>query len=85
MNASAHLEIVIEPGECWGRLLCEDSGAGACCLCVELCPEVFEKPFANRCARVRANSKFWKYADQIEEAVVQCPVNGIKVVRPTVG
>jgi len=68
----------IAPNACWGRIVGEDSGGGACQLCVEICPEVFEKPVANRCARIRSNVKLALYASRIRQAAEGCPVNAIE-------
>jgi len=68
----------IAPNACWGRIVGEDSGGGACQLCVEICPEVFEKPVANRCARIRSNVKLAPYASRIRQAAEGCPVNAIE-------
>ena len=69
----------IAPDACWGRIVGEDSGGSACQMCVEICPEVFEKPVANRCARVRSNAKLALYASRIRQAAEGCPVNAIEV------
>jgi ferredoxin len=73
------LTAAVEIGQCWGRVVSEDSGTGACDLCVQICPEVFEKPMANRCARVRAGVDLATYTDRVVRAARRCPVNAIHV------
>lgn len=75
------LRVVVEPGRCWGRIIGEDSDQGACRLCVEICPEVFEKPVANRCAHVPPGVDPVRYIAQILRAVEACPVNAIHFVK----
>ena len=71
--------VSIDPRSCWGRYVSEDSDTGACQVCVELCPGVFEKPVPNECARVRPEAEFERYSDLIAQAVRRCPVNGIRI------
>lgn len=71
--------VTIDPWSCWGQYVGEDSDAGACQVCVELCPAVFEKPAPDECARVRPNARLKQHSDLIVQAVSRCPVNGIRV------
>lgn len=71
--------VTIDPRSCWGQYIGEDSDAGACQVCVELCPAVFEKPAPDECARVRPNAIFEQHSDLIVQAARRCPVNGIRV------
>lgn len=73
--------VVIKPDRCWGRVVGEDSDQGACQLCVETCPEVFEKPLANRCAQVRPSIDTAQYVARIRQAVDACPVAAIHLVK----
>ena len=75
------LRVVVEPGRCWGSIIGEDSAQGACRLCVETCPEVFEKPLANRCAHVRPWVDPARYVAQILRAVEDCPVDAIHLLK----
>lgn len=79
---STALEILvsIEPGDCWGKIIGEDSGSGACDLCVQICPAVFEKPAPDQCARVRPNADVTGYAEQVRLAAQSCPVDAICVL-----
>ena len=69
----------IFPGRCWGSRICEDTGVGACQLCVDLCPEVFEKPIVNFTALVRPYVDLSSYEDQIRHVALCCPVEAIEV------
>ena len=69
----------IEPGSCWRRIVGEDRGDGACDLCVQICPAVFEKPTRGRCARVRVHADLAGHAEQVLRAVQGCPVDAIRV------
>ncbi|MBI4219587.1 MAG: ferredoxin [Chloroflexi bacterium] len=71
--------VSIDAGACWGRYVSEDSEIGACQVCVELCPAVFEKPVANECARVRPHARYENQAGLIALAAGRCPMNGIRV------
>jgi ferredoxin len=51
-------------------------------MCVEICPEVFEKPVANQCARVRSDANPALYVSRIREAAESCPVNAIEIQLP---
>lgn len=62
----------------------EDSGAGACQLCVELCPEVFEKPFHSSCARVRPDAVPALHMACVAEAARHCPVEAIRITKRAV-
>ncbi|MBI4164527.1 MAG: ferredoxin [Acidobacteria bacterium] len=73
------LQVLIEPGSCWGKNVAEDSGTGACQTCVEICPEVFEKPAPDRCARTRPGVNPRLYARLVFRAAQWCPVNAIRV------
>ena len=73
------MSVFIKPGSCWGRIVGEDSGSGACDLCVQICPAVFEKPTPGRCARVRTRADVAGHAEQILRAVQGCPVDAIRV------
>lgn len=75
------LRVVVEPGRCWGSIIGEDSDQGACRLCVETCPEVFEKPLANRCAHVRPGVDPGRHVAQILRTVEACPVDAIHLVK----
>lgn len=75
------LRVVVEPGRCWGSIIGEDSDQGACGLCVEICPEVFEKPLASRCAHVLPGVDPGRYVAQILRAVEACPVDAIHLVK----
>lgn len=75
------ISVFIESRRCWGRILGEDSGTGACDLCVQICPEVFEKPTPDRCARVRAQADAASHAAHVRRAAERCPVDAIRVVR----
>ena len=79
------LRVVVEPGRCWGSVIGEDSDQGACRLCVETCPDVFEKPLTNRCAHVRLGVDPGPYIAQVLQAVEACPVNAIHLVKDSVG
>lgn len=80
-KANFTLRVVVELGRCWGSIIGEDSDQGACRLCVETCPEIFEKPVAHRCARVRPGVDPGRFIAQVYHAVEDCPVNAIHVVR----
>ncbi len=73
--------VFIEPGECWGRIVGEDSDTGACQVCVEMCPEVFEKPGANRCARTRSDVDPAAYAGRVYQVAQCCPVDAIRITN----
>lgn len=75
------LQVVVETGRCWGRVIGEDSDQGACQLCVETCPEVFEKPLANRCAQVRPGIDAAQYVARIRKVAESCPVGAIHVEK----
>lgn len=77
------LQVVVEPDRCWGRVAGEDSDQGACQLCVETCPEVFEKLLANRCAEVRPGIDAAQYLARIRQALERCPVGAIHLVKNT--
>jgi ferredoxin len=51
-------------------------------MCVYICAEVFEKPVANRCARVRLGVNPTQYAAQVREAAEYCPVDAIRIAEP---
>ena len=74
------LHVSVEPGRCWGRIIGEDSDEGACRFCVDACPEVFEKPLPNQCARVRADVDPTQHVARVRQAVEICPVNAIFLV-----
>jgi ferredoxin len=74
--------VFIEPGCCWGRIIGEDAGNSACELCVQICPSVFEKPAANRCARVRLKVDPSRFAAQVRRAARACPVSAIRMIIP---
>ncbi len=84
MQPKRTLSVVIIPGKCWGSIVCEDTGVGACQLCVDLCPEVFEKPIANFCAFVRPDADIAMYENEIHNAVLSCPVEAIEVMSGAV-
>jgi ferredoxin len=65
--------VVVERGRCFGRLVGEDSGRGACALCVDACPEIFAKPLDNRPACVRLGIDPAPHLARIREAIQQCP------------
>ena len=75
------LRVAVEPARCWGSIIGEDSDQGACRLCIEICPEVFEKPLANRCAHVRPGVDPARYVAQILRTVEACPVDAIHLVK----
>lgn len=79
MSLATYVELMIEPGECWGRLVGEDSDEGACDLCCRICSDAFEKPDATACARVRSGVDLWTHLSAIETAVKQCPVSAIRL------
>lgn len=74
--------MLITPEECWGSVIGDDSEGGACQMCVYICAEVFEKPVANRCARVRLGVNPTQYAAQVCEAAEYCPVDAIRITGP---
>lgn len=76
------LRVLITSEECWGSVIGEDSDEGACQMCVYICAEVFEKPAANRCARVRLGVNPTPYAAQVREAAEYCPVDAIRIAEP---
>jgi ferredoxin len=76
------LGAVIVPGRCWGSNVSEDTGLGACQLCVDLCPEVFEKPIVNFTAFVRPDADLAPYEDEIRQVALSCPVEAIEVTQP---
>lgn len=73
--------VLVEAGRCWGRMIGEDSGDGACQLCVEACPEVFEKSLPSRCANVRPGVDPTPYLARVRQAANVCPVNAIHLVK----
>jgi hypothetical protein len=75
------LGAVIIPGRCWGSNVCEDTGLGACQLCVDLCPEVFAKPIVNFTAFVRPDADLAPYEDKIRQVALCCPVEAIEVTQ----
>lgn len=75
------LRVVVEPGRCWGSIIGEDSDQGACRLCVETCPDVFEKPLTNRCAHVRLGVDPGRYVVRVLQAIEACPVNAIHLLK----
>jgi ferredoxin len=77
------LNAVVNPGKCWGSNVGEDSGVGACQLCVDICPEVFEKPIANFCAFVRPEVDLLSHESEIQQAARNCPVEAIAVTDGT--
>ncbi len=79
MDNRGIFQVTIIPGQCWGRKVGEDSGVGACRLCVEICPEVFEKPIVNFGAFVRPDADFAPYGNKIHRAALDCPVEAITV------
>ncbi|MDA1348350.1 MAG: hypothetical protein O3A47_05720 [Chloroflexi bacterium] len=83
METERILGAVIIPGKCWGSNVCEDTGLGACQLCVDLCPEVSEKPIVNFSAFVRPDADLAPYEDKIRHVALSCPVEAIDVTRPT--
>jgi len=84
MEPSApEIVVFLGAGNCWGRTISEDSGDGACDLCVQVCPEVFEKPAPDQCAWVRPNVDVTSYLEQVRLAAQSCPVDAIRVL--TVG
>ena len=52
---------------------------GACQLCVDLCPQVFEKPIVNFSAFVRADAYLGPYMDEIRQVALRCPVEAIEI------
>ncbi len=71
--------VEIFPGRCWGSKVCEDTGLGACQLCVDLCPEVFEKPIVNFTAFVRPDVDLSSYEDRIRHVALCCLEEAIEV------
>jgi ferredoxin len=72
--------VTVEPGGCWGRLVGEDSGQGACRACVDICPEVFEKPEHDQCARAKAGVDPSPHLHAIHRAMRACPGEAIRWV-----
>ncbi|MEE8443193.1 MAG: ferredoxin [Dehalococcoidia bacterium] len=81
MKQAQMLHVEIEQGQCWGQHVSEDTGLGACQLCVELCPEVFEKPIANWCAFARPDVDATPHLEKVYEAIGNCPVEAIQVYQ----
>ena len=79
MDDRQSFQVTINPAHCWGRKVGEDSGVGACRLCVEICPEVFEKPIVNFGAFVRPDADLASHRDKIGLAALDCPVEAIVV------
>ena len=79
METKRTLWVVIIPGRCWGSNVCEDTSLGACQLCVDLCPEVFEKPIVNFSAFVRPDADLARYQNKIRHVALSCPVEAIEV------
>ena len=82
MDAERTLEAVVNPGKCWGSNVGEDTGVGACQFCVDLCPEVFEKPIVNFSAFVRPGADLAPHEDKIRHIALGCPVEAIEVTQP---
>jgi ferredoxin len=80
-QSKSRLHVLVATAGCWGRVIGEDSDEGACQLCVEMCPDVFEKPLANRCAQVRPGVDPTPYVARIRQAAKVCPVNAIHLVK----
>lgn len=80
-QSKSTVRVLVATGRCWGRIIGEDSGVGACQLCVETCPEVFEKPLSNRCASVRPDVDPTPYLARVRQAAKVCPVNAIHLVK----
>ncbi|MBI4586407.1 MAG: ferredoxin [Planctomycetes bacterium] len=74
------IDVIVNPGGCWGRLIGEDCDQGACDQCVQMCPEVFEKPIANACARVRLGADLARHVERIRQAIEACPSDAIRLL-----
>lgn len=79
-QSNANFRVVIRPDSCWGRFASEDAGGEACDRCVEICPEAFEKPHPDRCARVRRGADLSKDLPAIRRAIDECPTGAIRMV-----
>ena len=80
-RSKSWFRVLVRTGTRWGRNIGEDSGEGACQLCVESCPEIFEKSLPNRCATVRPGVDPTPYLARIRRVAKACPVNAIHLVR----
>lgn len=69
--------VSVMQGVCWGKITGDDNDQGACSLCVDICPEVFEKPYPNQCAQVRPDVDLAPYLVRIRRAVRMCPAQAI--------
>lgn len=69
--------VAVDCDACWGHLVGEDSGEESCRLCVDLCPEVFEKPRGDDCARSRPDVDPGPHVACIREAMRRCPTEAI--------
>lgn len=81
MRQTQTVHVEVAQGQCWGQRISEDTGTGVCQLCVEVCPEVFEKPVADWCAFTRPNVDATQHIDKIYEAIARCPVEAIVIHR----
>jgi ferredoxin len=79
--SSPRFEVLVEPGRCWGSRIGDDCTQGACAGCVDVCPEVFEKPEEDACARVRPGADLARYVARIHEAIDRCPSDAIHLVQ----
>jgi ferredoxin len=79
MESPTTYRVFIPPDRCWGSVIGDDSDQGACALCVEVCPEVFEKPAPNACARVRPGVDPAAHLAEIQRAMALCPVDAIRI------
>ena len=72
--------VVVDCETCWGRLVGEDSDQESCRLCVDVCPEVFDKPQPNGCARSRPGVDPAPFLACVCQAVRLCPTEAIQLV-----
>lgn len=75
----AALRVFVEPDGCWESEVGEDSVGPVCQLCVDICPEVFEKPSADRCARARVGVDPGAFEDRVRHASACCPIDAILI------
>ena len=80
-QSKSRFRVLVVTDTCWGRIVGEDSGEGACQLCVESCPEVFEKNVPNQCATIRPGVDPTPYLARVRRAAKDCPVNAIHLVK----
>lgn len=83
--SSSRSPVKVGENDCWGRKRGEDGQTEACRLCVNLCPEVFEKPDEDRPAKVRFVVQLGMNLNEdvkmkLRKAVWQCPSNAIRWV-----